>query len=210
MKILKSILLLTCSLFLLLGCNNDDDSPAEDNQENIPENNTLEIGDYHEGGVIIYLDATGEHGLVCAITDQSAGLENPDGTYWNGCGEIVGANGSAIGTGMQNTLTIHNGYIGVDGAPLASELCLNYSVDGYDDWFLPSKDELNLMSINFNLINTTSLENGGTEFNLVYPVYWSSTEFDAGKAWKQVLESTYQFYYAKCQYASYVRAVRAF
>ncbi|HAI18461.1 MAG TPA: hypothetical protein DCM10_10775, partial [Xanthomarina gelatinilytica] len=211
MKTLKTTLLITCSLFFLVGCNNDDDSPAVDNQENIPENNALEIGDYHEGGVIIYLDATGEHGLVCSITDLTDG--NTYYAIWNGgVGDIPGADGTEIGTGKQNTIDILNGYIQGNG-PNAAGLCAYYSViiDGErkDGWFLPSKDELNLLFIHKDLINATAVANGGTEIG--NERYWSSSEYDADYAWKQALyDNGGQYAYWKPTYSDRVRAVREF
>jgi hypothetical protein len=53
MKTLKTTLFLTLSLLFLFGCNNDDDSSTE--------SNSIEIGDFHEGGVVFYLDSSGEH-----------------------------------------------------------------------------------------------------------------------------------------------------
>ncbi len=56
---------------------------------------------FHQGGIIFYLDTSGEHGLVCAIEDQSFDAE------W-GCPSlsINGADGKEIGTGSQNTSDI--------------------------------------------------------------------------------------------------------
>ncbi len=195
MKLIKTTLLITAILFLLIGCNNNGDS--------LPENNTLEIGDFHEGGVIFYLDSTGEHGLICSITDQG------NETYWSGNAEdIPGADGIIIGTGMQNTIDIENGNNTGVASEIAVYLCTQYSINDYDNWFLPSKDELNLISLNKDVINATAITNGGTEF--YQRSYWSSTEFDAGHAWKQDINNGEQFTYAKTHYACSVRAIRAF
>ena len=90
------------------------------------------------------------HGLIAATEDQTTieeWDEIEDGTVW-GCyeNELSGADGTAIGTGAQNTLDILAG-CSEDG--IAAKLSADYEVteDGvtYDDWFLPSKNELNLM-----------------------------------------------------------------
>ncbi|MBI9052290.1 MAG: DUF1566 domain-containing protein [Bacteroidales bacterium] len=124
------------------------------------------IGDFYAGGVVFYLDATGTHGLVCAVTDQS------DDAKW-GCKEttIDGADGTTIGTGAQNTLDILAGCF-TEGT--AADLCSKLDLNGYDDWFLPSEDELNEMYENKATINTTALANGGTAFT--DDTHWSSSE----------------------------------
>jgi hypothetical protein len=71
---------------------------------------------------------------------------------------------------------------------------------GYTDWFLPSKDELNLMYENLKVF-------GVGDFTDSY--YWSSSEYSAIHAWGQS-------FYGGTQYADdkgsmfWVRAVRAF
>lgn len=125
----------------------------------------IQIGDYRFGGVVFYIDGTGSHGLVCDITDQNY-------AEW-GCHnvEITGADGTAIGTGNQNTIDIEAGCATPN---TAADICANLSLNTYSDWFLPSRLELLEMAINKTSINSTSIIYGGTTFSNGY--YWSSTE----------------------------------
>jgi len=107
------------------------------------------------------------HGLVCAVADQSTDAE------WGCQGTtITGADGEAIGTGAQNTADI---IAGCTTLGTAADICSKLSLNGFDDWFLPSKDELDLIYQNKTIINTTAVANNGTEFASEW--YWSSTEF---------------------------------
>ncbi len=130
----------------------------------------LVIGDFHEGGVIFYLDSSGEHGLVCAVSDQSEGAE------W-GCPLIAvsGAEGTAIGTGAQNTIDIEAGCATIG---TAADICANLTLNGHSDWFLPSIDELNEMYLNKAAINAKAAANGGSDFDDTSR-YWSSTQYGA-------------------------------
>jgi hypothetical protein len=159
---------------------------------------TLAIGVFHEGGVIFYLDGNGG-GLVCAVSDQSTSAE------W-GCYsiEITGADGTTVGTGAQNTIDIETG---CTTAGIAADICANLSLNGYDDWFLSSKDELNLMYQNYTTIDATALANGGGNFTS--SGYWSSTEYNFTNAWLQDFSDGDPYYSSKDD-TSYVRAVRAF
>jgi hypothetical protein len=153
----------------------------------------LSIGDWHAGGIIFYLDGTGCSGLVAAPTDLSTGAE------WGCYGiAIAGADGIAIGTGYQNTIDIEAGCT-TNGT--AADLCSNYT-----DWFLPSKDELNLMYQNIGPGNVLGLGNVG---GFAYNGYWSSTEYDIFDAWAQFFGNGLQYLNYKANYL-YVRAVRAF
>jgi hypothetical protein len=175
----------------------------------------LAIGDNAHGGIVFYIFQSGdpgyvsgeEHGLVCALADQSSGSE------WGCYGiSISGADGTALGTGAQNTFDILAA--GCTPLGIAAELCDAYSItyNGtvYDDWFLPSKDELDLMYQSRTTINATVLANGGSSLASGYNnYYWSSTEIDGNQAWIQRFYNGNQYDLSK--YGSeYVRAVRAF
>ena len=149
-------LLIVVFILSIQSCS-DDDTEGTTTQ--------LAIGDFHEGGVIFYLDDTGEHGLISAVADQSFEAE------W-GCQPTVvaGANGIEIGTGEQNTLDIIGTCSSTD---IASSLCSNLVLNDYSDWFLASKDELNELYLNREKVNETALANGGNK--LEDTEYWSSS-----------------------------------
>ncbi len=83
----------------------------------------------------------------------------------------------------------------------AKKICETYSFEDYDDWYLPSRDELNLLYNNLYL-------KGIGNFNVQW--YWSSSETD-GKAWEQdFLSGLWQNDGGGNESQSYVRAVRKF
>jgi len=148
------------------------------------------IGDSYQGGKVAYIDGTGIHGLIAATADQ--GTLPTWGCYGTA---ISGADGTAIGTGNQNTIDI---MAGCATAGIAARICGDLVEGGYSDWYLPSKDELNQLYINRTAI-------GGFTTNY----YWSSSESSAYSAWSQYFYDGNQYGYSK--YATiYVRAVRAF
>ena len=129
----------------------------------------LVIGNFHNGGIIFYLDGNGGGLVASSITEGY--------TKWGCYGtQISGADGIAIGTGAQNTIDIVNA-----GCGSAAAYCANLTHEGYSDWFLPSIDELNEMYLTIgpssplgNVGNFISYENEIGPAPGAF--YWSSTE----------------------------------
>ena len=154
----------------------------------------LSIGDTHQGGIIFYLDGTGCHGLVAKTTDEA-------GTYqWSSTNFQTWAYASGIYGGAQNTKKSIARAIAESRTCPAASVCDNLVSGGYTDWYLPSKDELDMMYVNLHL---QGLGNFQTNF------YWSSTEYDTRFAWLQYFLNGFQDGSVK-DFTVNVRAVRAF
>lgn len=143
------------------------------------------------GGIVFYLsDSTGHHGLEAAPVDQTSAA-------W-GCltTSIAGAAGAAVGIGAANTAAI---VVGCGEPGTAAKIAGAYSLNGYDDWYLPSKDELHILFQQRAFV-------GG----FVFGVYWSSTESPSGTAWSQSFVADVQAFTSKADPRLNVRAVRTF
>lgn len=140
---------------------------------------------------------------------------------WGQATATGGADGTAVGTGMQNTLDI----IANDPTPnKAADLCAAYFVDNngvrYDDWFLPSKDELYQMVWNLrgvkdpNLYNpdvSNASSNGGGVGGFGELMYFSSSELGLTTAWEINLTGRLgHFSGTSKNLQRYIRPVRAF
>lgn len=126
---------------------------------------TYAIGDEGPaGGIVFYITEGGLHGLEAAWRDQGGGMGvNARGCYRD---RIYGADGVAVGTGAQNTADI---IASCDEEGIAARLAAEYGTEwdsdvAFDGWHLPSKDELNLLWQQKDVVGRFT--SGG---------YWSST-----------------------------------
>lgn len=157
---------------------------------------SLVIGSNYAGGIVFYIDSTGQHGLVCAPSDQ--------GFYQWGCeGTNIVGTSSGIGTGQLNTNLILSG---CSTRPIAASVCDNLVLNGYSDWYLPSTSELNLMYTNLRLNNLGNFQS----LNGTVPGYWSSTQTSANGAFSQLFWNGAGSCCDGKSNPLYVRAVRSF
>jgi hypothetical protein len=149
-------------------------------------NKTPNIGDTFQGGIVFYLDGDGG-GLIVA-PDRQSSSDGYGSIYEWGCygNYISGANGTAIGTGKQNTIDIINNPCFPSKATnkLAASLCNDLTYNGYSDWFLPSKDELNQLYVNSEVLDNWGfyLEDQ-KRWHPVSQNYWTSSQIDNKFAW---------------------------
>jgi hypothetical protein len=182
------------------------------------------VGDTGPGGGIIFYDAGSTQSwgryleAACAGWSDGTcgGSDVADPLYEWGCSgtPITGADGTLIGTGEQNTTDI---VTGCSTAGIAAQHAAALELGGQDDWFLPSRDELNaLCKWAFNdSVSTYCNNNGAGSLSLTGVggfsdgFYWGSSEVDGDVAWSQGFAGGVQFGSDKI-WTSTVRPVRAF
>ena len=165
----------------------------------------MQIGQSYLGGIIFYLDGTGIHGLIAAPSDQStSALWYNGGTY-----KLTNATGSIKGTGLANTNLIT---AALGGGSYAATICTTLNLSG-TGWYLPSKDELNLMYTNIGPGATGSNKNiGNFEPTATRPYlpYWTSTEHLHRFAWTQYFLKGLHGYGLSLKAKGRVRAIKSF
>jgi hypothetical protein len=161
----------------------------------------LTVGTSYQGGKIFYIFQPGEpgyvagqtHGLIAATSDQGSGA-------W-GCYGSKRTTSELLGSGSTNTATIIGG---CGQSDIAARRARAHRGGNYEDWYLPSKEELYKLYLERNSI-------GG--FN---GTYWSSSEAPTGSApyyayyynFSAVTQDTYNWQDKNSGYS--VRAIRTF
>ncbi len=151
-----------------------------------------EAGDTGPAGGIVFYDK-GEYTDGWRYLEAAPASTEWANKPWGGPGTIDDGTQTGIGTGEANTLAIVAAY--GDNEPLANradyaaKLCsdLEYApgviFTRFTDWFLPSKDELDLMYVNLHL------EGLGT---FAEAWYWSSSDYGPLLAWSQFFGDGHQ------------------
>jgi hypothetical protein len=150
------------------------------------------IGTAYGGGKIACTTATGGVKNLIATT-----ADNSTGAQWSQTISTAVPNPKATSNtnGRSNTLAA---YTQNTNPTSAIQICYELNSGGYQDWYLPAKDELNCLFQNRVAI-------GG--FTSV--IYWSSTEGIASVAWSQLFSDGVQNGVSKFL-STRVRCVRAF
>gem|GEM_PF-2862826 len=147
-------------------------------------------GKTYQGGLIFYFDQITGKGLVAAQMEQSM-------SAIFGCmNTTIGTTSTNFGSGMINTSMIASM---CSGPVIAAKVCDTLTLNGFNDWFLPSRDEIQFMKIN--------LYSNGLG-NFLGNSYWTSSEVSASNAW--ILSMSTGPMSASKTLSGAVRAVRAF
>lgn len=160
---------------MLSSCGGDDSDVLIEN---------IEIGDFIGGGIVFWIDSSGQHGLVCSVKDQPVGrwLRKQTSDYNTKnmiTKSLVGKTSRDLGTGFSNTDIITSA---VGGLSNAAAMARDYNGGGFSDWYLPSFEELRIMYFSQDLIDASSIKNGGSPFAMKW--YWSSSHcINSGTFW---------------------------
>lgn len=130
------------------------------------EPSTFTIGQSYQGGIIFYTN--GSHGLIAYTHDISMSEYDEWGCVGSlltgNYDEILDWKGRDVGTGQSNTDSIVSKCA---SSLCAARQCADFEYGGYNDWFLPSIEELRWMYEARTLIGGFGGE------------YWSSSETPA-------------------------------
>jgi hypothetical protein len=131
------------------------------------------IGTVYGGGKIGCTTASGGiKNLIARTDDDDGGSGVPWSLTTNG---TVPDGATSFTDGAANTAAA---IVQDPGGPSAIQKCTALGAGGFNDWYLPARDELNCLYENQVAI-------GG----FVAADYWSSTEFNAFNAWSQTFVS---------------------
>ena len=167
------------------------------------------VGELYGGGVVFWVDQTGNHGLICSMIN-STGLIWTTAAY-----QSTTVPGGALSDwdGQANTTAIV-AQAGA-GTTYAAGLCdvytnVDYGTGVYSDWYLPSRGELNDLWNNIKAVQKALDSDGNPATTAIEKdYYWSSSEYNNNVAWYFYFNYGYSDYYVKNN-SIYVRAVRAF
>jgi hypothetical protein len=132
------------------------------------------VGDTGPAGGLIFFDKGGSSGGWRYLEAAPALLEFT--AEWGTYDRDVSGTSTAWGTGKQNTELIIKGLRQSGESNKVADICANFEFGGYTDWFLPSKDELNLMYTNLKDKGLGGFGNGW---------YWSSSQSSKIGVWIQ-------------------------
>jgi len=123
---------------------------------------SYKVGQYFGGGIIVFVDSTGQHGLICAFADLV-------GTY---IFENLPNSTTIYGTSTHNGALNTTALVANVGDYVAAEAADAYAAGGFTNWYLPSLYELELVFNSGYVMKQFALTVTG--------IYWSSTETGAG------------------------------
>lgn len=188
MRLSKRIALLAFASIFIFSCKKDSGTNAVQ----------VSLGDTYQGGKIAYILQSGDpgytadaqHGLIVAGVDQSTSA------VWGLVSQLDIGTATNLGSGSANTKLIVASFSST--VNYAAKICADLTLNGYDDWYLPSKDELDILYKNKSAVGDFANER-----------YWSSSEGNTQTGWRQDMAMGNQATNTRSN-LYYVRAVRSF
>ncbi|TVR79888.1 MAG: DUF1566 domain-containing protein [Chitinophagaceae bacterium] len=154
------VLLLSIPILLNVGCSKDDDDKNGGKVYTLGETGPA-------GGIVFYVNPAGG-GLEAAPAGWTVTGNDPSASW--GCVDLdVEGTSEEIGSGMANTQLIVNA---CNTENIAAKIANNLVHNGFDDWYLPSIEELMLLYQNSELV-----------VDLSPSWYWSSSQTSPTSAW---------------------------
>ena len=143
-----------------------------------PESSAYEVGEEAFGGIIYSVDDA--RGIALVVANEDVAFD----VLWGCTNTVIGTSIDA-GTGQNNTNLILQA--NCPEIAYAAKSCDETTLNGYDDWFLPSKNDLIQIRANLDVANGEgNFEVGGGL------VYWSSSQSASfpERAWVIAYNST--------------------
>jgi len=160
---------------------------------------TYKVGDFGPAGGYIFFDKGVFSGGWRYL--ETAPAETEFSAQWGAYNQDVPGTGTAVGSGKRNAQIIVERLKQLKESVRAAQLCTSLNFDGFTDWFLPSRDELDLMYKNLRQKGLGGFSNNW---------YWSSSQSSNKYTWGQDFSNGYQGSGNLKNYTHSVRAVRAF
>ena len=162
---------------------------------------TYEIGDTGPAGGTVFYDK-GNHTGDWRYLEYAPEIFRS--VYWGPYDLNVSGTETGIGSGKNNTELIVRILTRRGEKGMAAQLCNNYIQNGYNDWFLPSKDELELL---YTYLEENRLLDSRYGF---YGWFFSSSQYGNTGAWGHNFTNGYQGEYRKNISGGLICAIRAF
>jgi len=132
-------------------------------------NPTHFIGEHYQGGIIFYLSQGGKSGYISSELASSPGVRY-------GESHSSGPTDTSIGAGIANTIALLANPV---NSTCAAFYVANFEKDGFSDWFLGSKMEME------QLVFRKSL------FPNLKGAFWTSTQVTGANDWKRAYASIF-------------------